>query len=120
MKVNDERISMMLTAFYKVRSASEYRYITVERTGSRRQKELELAINWAACGTQSVENAKVFAENLMKTCTAVETINALKLEVEYTEEPIFESEEQYYAEEAKVVEMVLNYRIGELIAWLLA
>lgn len=40
-------------------------------------------VNWSACGTQNVEEAKKFAEQINKACKIVEKLNAMQITVNY-------------------------------------
>ena len=46
-------------------------------------------VNWSACGTQNIEDAKKFAEKINKACKIVEKLNAMQINVkyEYEEKP---------------------------------
>lgn len=43
-------------------------------------------VNWSACGTQNIENAKKFAEKINKACKIVEKLNAMQITVNYGHE----------------------------------
>lgn len=43
-------------------------------------------VNWSACGTQNVEDAKKFAEKINKACKIAEKLNAMQIIVNYEEE----------------------------------
>lgn len=40
-------------------------------------------VNWSACGTQNIEEAKKFAEEMNKACKIVEKLNAMQITVNY-------------------------------------
>lgn len=40
-------------------------------------------VNWSACGTQNIEEAKKFAEKINKACKIVEKLNAMQITVNY-------------------------------------
>ena len=48
-------------------------------------------VNWSACGTQNIEEAKKFAEKINKACKIVEKLNAMQITVNYEEKPDKES-----------------------------
>ena len=43
-------------------------------------------VNWACCGTQSIEESKKFAEKINKACKIVEKLNAMQINVNYEDE----------------------------------
>lgn len=43
-------------------------------------------VNWSACGTQSIEETKKFAEKINKACNIVEKLNAMQIAVNYEDE----------------------------------
>jgi hypothetical protein len=43
-------------------------------------------VNWAACGTKSIEETKKFVENINKACKIVEKMNAMQINVNYEDE----------------------------------
>lgn len=40
-------------------------------------------VNWSACGTQSIEETKKFAEEINKACKIAEKLNAMQITVKY-------------------------------------
>lgn len=42
-------------------------------------------VNWSACGTQNIEEAKKFAEEINKVCKIAEKLNAMQITVNYEE-----------------------------------
>ena len=42
-------------------------------------------VNWSACGTQNIEEAKKFAEGINKACKIAEKLNAMQITVNYEE-----------------------------------
>lgn len=40
-------------------------------------------VNWSACGTQSIEETKEFAEQINKACKIAEKLNAMQIIVNY-------------------------------------
>lgn len=42
-------------------------------------------VNWSACGTQNIEEAKKFAEEINKACKIAEKLNAMQITVNYEE-----------------------------------
>lgn len=40
-------------------------------------------VNWSACGTQSIEETKKFAEEISKACKIAEKLNAMQIIVNY-------------------------------------
>lgn len=45
-------------------------------------------VNWSACGTQNVEDAKKFAEKINKACKIAEKLNAMQIIVNYENEKL--------------------------------
>ena len=45
-------------------------------------------VNWSACGTQSIEETKKFAEEINKACKIAEKLNAMQITVNYEDEEI--------------------------------
>ena len=59
-------------------------------------------VNWSACGTQNIEEAKKFAEKINKACKIAEKLNAMQITVNYDEEK--SDREAYMALITKYVE----------------
>lgn len=51
-----------------------------------RAKVKTFGVNWSACGTQNIEEAKKFAEQIDKACKIVEKLNAMQITVNYEDE----------------------------------
>ena len=61
----------------------EGRTVFVEETSSCLAEVKTFGVNWSACGTQNIEDAKKFAEKINKACKIVEKLNAMQINVNY-------------------------------------
>ena len=59
-------------------------------------------VNWSACGTQSIEETKKFAEEISKACKIAEKLNAMQIIVNY--EDVELNREAYMALISKYME----------------
>lgn len=59
-------------------------------------------VNWSACGTQSIEETKKFAEEISKACKIAEKLNAMQIIVNY--EDVELDREAYMALISKYIE----------------
>lgn len=73
----------LLTA---VREVMNGRTVSVEENSDWRSDEKTFGVNWACCGTQNIEEAKKFAEQINKACKIVEKLNAMEINVNYEDE----------------------------------
>lgn len=61
----------------------EGRTVFVEETSSCLAEVKTFGVNWSACGTQNIEEAKKFAEKINKACKIVEKLNTMQINVNY-------------------------------------
>ena len=73
----------LLTA---VREIMNGRTVSVEENSVWNAEVKTFGVNWACCGTQSIEEAKKFAEQINKACKIVEKLNAMQINVNYDTE----------------------------------
>lgn len=59
-------------------------------------------VNWSACGTQSIEETKKFAEEISNACKIAEKLNAMQIIVNY--EDVELDREAYMALISKYIE----------------
>lgn len=64
----------------------EGRTVSVEETSNCLAEVKTFGVNWSACGTQNIEDAKKFAEKINKACKIVEKLNAMQITVNYGHE----------------------------------
>mgnify|MGYP004661455885 CR=1 FL=1 len=64
----------------------EGRTVFVEENSDWRAEVKTFGVNWSACGTQNIEDAKKFAEKINKACKIVEKLNAIQINVIYKDE----------------------------------
>lgn len=69
-----------------VNEIMEGRTVFVEETSSCLAEVKTFGVNWSACGTQNIEEAKKFAEKINKACKIVEKLNAMQITVNYVYE----------------------------------
>jgi hypothetical protein len=62
------------------------RTVSIEENSDWRSDVKKFGVNWACCGTQKIEEAKKFAEQINKACKIVEKLNAMKINVNYDTE----------------------------------
>lgn len=65
----------------------EGRTVFIEENSSWNAALKTFGVNWSACGTQNIEEAKKFAEKINKACKIVEKLNAMQITVNYEEKP---------------------------------
>ena len=64
----------------------EGRTVSVVENPSWGSELKTFGVNWSACGTQNIEEAKEFAEKINKACKIVEKLNAMQITVNYEHE----------------------------------
>lgn len=70
-----------------VNEIMEGRTVFIEENSSWNAALKTFGVNWSACGTQNIEEAKKFAEKINKACKIVEKLNAMQITVNYEEKP---------------------------------
>lgn len=118
--VNDEKVSMITSAFFTLKHQDEARCYEIHSTAGFGKKDLVLGVNWSACGTRTPGETKAFADHLMKAAEFVSYFNSLNLMVEYRDDPLYDSKEDYMEAMKDVGEKVRNYKMEELANWLCA
>ena len=118
--VNDEKVSMITSAFFTLKHQDEARCYEIHSTAGFGKKDLVLGVNWSACGTRTPEETKAFANHLMRAAEFVSYFNSLNLMVEYRDEPLYESKEDYMEAMQDVGEKVRDYGAEDLANWLCA
>lgn len=73
----------LLTA---VREIMNGRTVSIEENSDLISDEKTFGVNWACCGTQSIDESKKFAEQINKACKIVEKLNAMQINVNYEDE----------------------------------
>lgn len=81
--MNNREYSALMRA---VNEIMEDRTVFVEENSDWRAEVKTFGVNWSACGTQNIEEAKKFAEKINKACKIVEKLNAMKITVDYEHE----------------------------------
>ena len=99
--MNYKEYSALMIAVNNIMNDS--RVIRIEENTNWRSDVETFGVNWACCGTQSIEESKKFAEQINKACKIVEKLNAMEIKVNYCfeEKP---SKEEYKALIAKYTE----------------
>lgn len=69
-----------------VNEIMEGRTVFVVDNSEWRAEVKTFGVNWSACGTQNIEEAKKFAEKINKACKIVEKLNAMQINVSYEDE----------------------------------
>lgn len=69
-----------------VRVIMNGRTVSVEENSDWLAEVKTFGVNWACCGTQSIEESKKFAEQINKACKIVEKLNAMQINVNYDDE----------------------------------
>lgn len=81
--MNNREYSALMTAVSEI---MEDRTVFVEENSDWRAEVKTFGVNWSACGTQNIEDAKKFAEKINKACKIVEKLNAMQINVIYRDE----------------------------------
>lgn len=83
MKVNDVRYDVLGTALRKMffRKA-----VDVTNIYASSREPMRFGINWAACGTKTVDEADVFARELRKAMEIAEYLTSLEMVIKYLED----------------------------------
>lgn len=71
---------------YAVKEIMGDRTVSVQDDSDWRAEVKTFGVNWACCGTQNIEEAKKFAEQINKACKIVEKLNAMQITVNYEDE----------------------------------
>ena len=87
--MNNREYSALMSA---VNEIMEGRTVFVEETSNCFAEVKTFGVNWSACGTQNIEDAKKFAEKINKACKIVEKLNAMQISVNYEHEENPDSE----------------------------
>ena len=69
-----------------VRGIMNGRIVSVEENSDFSSDVKTFGVNWGCCGTQSIEEANKFAEQINKACKIVEKLNAMQINVNYDTE----------------------------------
>lgn len=69
-----------------VRGIMSGRTVSVEENSDLNSDVKTFGVNWSCCGTQNIEEAKKFAEQINKACKIVEKLNAMQINVNYESE----------------------------------
>lgn len=83
--MNYREYSALMSA---VEEIMEGRTVMVSENASWGADLKTFGVNWSACGTQSAEETKKFAEKLNKACKIVEKLNAMQITVSYEDEQL--------------------------------
>lgn len=81
--MNNREYSALMSA---VNEIMEGITVFVEETSDYYAEVKTFGVNWSACGTQNIEDAKKFAEKINKACKIVEKLNAMQITVNYGHE----------------------------------
>lgn len=82
MNMNYMEYSALMSAVDKI---IEGRTVSIFENPSWGADLKTFGVNWSACGTQNVEEAKKFAEEINKACKIAEKLNAMQITVNYEE-----------------------------------
>ena len=82
--MNYMEYSALMSAVDKI---MEDRTVSVSENPSLGADLKTFGVNWSACGTQSIEETKKFAEQINKACKIAEKLNAMQITVNYEEKP---------------------------------
>lgn len=78
--MNSREYSAFMSAVDEI---MEGRTVKIYETSSSLAEVKTFGVNWSACGTQNIEEAKKFAEKINKACKIVEKLNAMQINVNY-------------------------------------
>ena len=78
--MNNREYSALMRA---VNEIMEGRTVFIEENSDWYEEVKTFGVNWSACGTQNIEEAKKFAEKINKACKIVEKLNAMQITVNY-------------------------------------
>lgn len=81
--MNSREYSALMSAVSEI---MEGRTVFVVDNSEWRAEVKTFGVNWSACGTQNIEDAKKFAEKINKACKIVEKLNAMQINVNYGHE----------------------------------
>ena len=81
--MNYREYSALMTAVNEIMGD---RTVEVVENFDWRAKVKTFGVDWACCGTQNIEEAKKFAEQINKACKIVEKMNAMQINVNYDDE----------------------------------
>lgn len=87
--MNNREYSALMSA---VNEIMEGRTVNIYENSSFGAEVITFGVNWSACGTQNIEEAKKFAEKINKACKIVEKLNAMQIIVNYKDEEKPDSE----------------------------
>ncbi len=116
--VNREKVDMITSVFSKLKYTDETRCYDVYTVRQFGKKDLVFGINWSACGTRTPEETKAFAEHLIKASKFIDTLNSINGMMEYFDEPLYTSKEDYKETEEELTEMIENYEVEDIKNWL--
>lgn len=83
--MNYREYSALMSAVDKI---MEGRTVSVVENPNWGAELKTFGVNWSACGTQSIEETKKFAEEINKACKIAEKLNAMQIIVNYEDEEI--------------------------------
>lgn len=78
--MNKREYSALMNAVSEI---MEGRTVNIYENSSFGAEVITFGVNWSACGTQNIEDAKKFAEKINKACKIVEKLNAMQINVNY-------------------------------------
>ena len=78
--MNKREYSALMSA---VNEIMEGRTVNIYENSSFGAEVKTFGVNWSACGTQNIEDAKKFADKINKACKIVEKLNAMQINVNY-------------------------------------
>ena len=81
--MNNREYSALISAVDEI---MEGRTVAIFENSSFGAEVKTFGVNWAACGTQNIEETKKFAEKINKACKIVEKLNAMQITVNYEAE----------------------------------
>ena len=81
--MNNREYSALMSA---VNEIMEGRTVAIFENSSFGAEVKTFGVNWSACGTQNIEDAKKFAEKINKACKIVKKLNAMQINVNYGHE----------------------------------
>jgi hypothetical protein len=99
MNMNYREYTALMSAIDEI---MEGRTVSISENPSWGEDLKTFGVNWSACGTQSIEETKKFAEKLNKACKIVEKLNAMQITVSYEDEQL--DREAYMALITKYIE----------------
>lgn len=91
-QINADKASTLLDVSYKMHNGAFLGRLGGHAFG---RGPVQLGVNWAACGTKTAYEARLFAMDIARLAHICEQINARELEAVLTDDRLFASHDEY-------------------------